>query len=122
MTVPEGEGVLGAPEPGRIVVVLGRETGLDVGPLIAEAWQCNVKLLVLVLGLPLTPAQERVCGDALQAAGRRLIELEERVVLDAATVTGIVRDGDRVVLSVSDTERNQLGPISESDGYRRAGP
>ena len=95
--------------PSRIVVVLGRETTLDVAPLIAAAWRRRLKLMILVLGLPLTPSQQEVCEAGLEAAGRRLIELEERVVLDPQQVAALVEDSDRVVFAVSPAEREALG-------------
>lgn len=97
-----------APAPSRIVVVLGRDTGLDPAPLIDTAWRQRLKLTILVLGLPLTPSQQQVCGAGLEAAGRRLIELEERVVLDPGQIAGLVEGPDRVVFAVSPDERAQL--------------
>jgi hypothetical protein len=93
----------------RIVVVLGREAVLDAAPLIETAWRHHLKLTILVLGLPLTPSQQQVCEAGLEAAGRRLIELEERAVLDPGRVAGVVQSSDRVVLAVSPQERDQLG-------------
>jgi hypothetical protein len=95
--------------PDRIVVVLGREAVLDAAPLIETAWRYHLELTILVLGLPLTPSQQQVCEAGLEAAGRRLIELEERVILDPERVAGLVQSSDRVVLAVSPQERDQLG-------------
>ncbi|HEY8201744.1 MAG TPA: hypothetical protein VII47_10350 [Actinomycetota bacterium] len=93
----------------RIVIVLGREATLDPAPLIAAAWRRHLKLMILVLGLPLTPSQQHVCEAGLEAAGRGLLELEERVVLDPRRVAGLVEDSDHVVFAVSPEERDELG-------------
>ena len=96
-------------EPGTLDISEDTFTGLDVAPLIAAAWRRRLKLMILVLGLPLTPSQQEVCEAGLEAAGRRLIELEERVVLDPQQVAGLVEDSDRVVFAVSPAERVDLG-------------
>jgi hypothetical protein len=93
----------------RIVVVLGREPVLDADAVVKQAWKENAELVILTLGwLPLSEGQKRICEVALEAAGRGLIWLEERIMYDPAEVADLLRDDDRVHLAVSSLELKRI--------------
>jgi len=94
---------------GRIVVVLGRDPVIDIDAIIQDAWKTNSELVILTLGwIPMSHVQQRICDQALEAAGRGLVELEEKLVFDPADVPGLLHEDDRVHLAVSSLELKRI--------------
>jgi hypothetical protein len=93
----------------RIVVVLGRDPAVDIDALVRQAWKENHELVILNLGwIPLSHEQQRISDTALEAAGRGLILLEEKLVYDPADVPGLIRADDRVHLAMSPMEQKRM--------------
>ena len=100
---------------GRIVVVLGRDPILDIDAVVQDAWKTNSELVILNLGwIPMSTLQQRVCDFALEAAGRGLIELEEKLVYDPADVPRLLREDDRVHLAVSSLELKRIEAVGRA--------
>lgn len=93
----------------RIVIVLGRDPNVDIEGLIEQAWKENVELIIYVLGaLPMSPGQQRICDAGLEAVGRGSILLEERLVHNPVDVARLIRNDDRVHLTVSRDEMKRI--------------
>lgn len=104
---------------GRIVLVLGQDPALDVEPIIRKAWKENLELVVLNLGwVPLSSGQKKICDAALEAAGRGLVWLEEKIIADPADIPGLLREDDIVYLALSLLEQKRM----ETTGRERPGP
>jgi hypothetical protein len=96
------------------VVVLGRQTEVDIHELIRRAWRERRELVVLNLGFPLSRSQQETVDAVLEAG--EAIEFEARICYDETQVDAAMRAGDEVVFASSAEERRM---IDDAIGLRR---
>jgi hypothetical protein len=89
----------------RLVVVLGRGKKLDVKPLVNRAWHERIPLVIVNLGFPLTPSQQKVVDAALEAAATGAIALDAMIAYDATQAVSFLDEGDEIVYAAARAER-----------------
>lgn len=92
----------------RIVVVLGRTKKLDLKPLVDRAWKERLVLVVVNLGFPLTPSQQKVIDAALEAAATGAIALDAMIAYDARQAVSFLHEGDEIVYAAGRAERRDV--------------
>ena len=104
----ENGNVTASPRAARIVIVLGRGKKLDLKPLVDRSWRERVALVIINLGFPLTPSQQRVVDAALEAAGTGAIALDAMIAYDARQAVSFLHEGDEVIYAAARGERREV--------------
>ena len=92
----------------RIVVVLGRTKKLDLKPLVDRAWKERLTLVIINLGFPLTPSQQKVVDAALEAAATGAIALDAMIAYDARQAVSFLHKGDEIIYAAGRAERRDV--------------
>ena len=92
----------------RLVVVLGRSKKIDVKPLVDRVWKERLTLVIINLGFPLTPSQQKVVDAALEAAATGAIALDALIAYDARQAVSFLHDGDEIVYAAARAERREV--------------
>jgi hypothetical protein len=92
----------------RLVVVLGREAGIDMNAMVQDAWKARCELVVYSIGFPLTRAQNDAIDIAMEAAGRGALDLEARITHTIDDAAALIQPEDRVVLAIFGRERKRF--------------
>ena len=92
----------------RLVVVLGRTKKLDVRPLVDRSWKERLTLVIINLGFPLTPSQQKAVDAALDAAATGAIALDAMIAYDARQAVSFLHDGDEIVYAAGRAERRAV--------------
>ena len=74
-------------------------------PLVNRAWQERLTLVIINLGFPLTPSQQKVVDAALEAAGTGAIALDAMIAYDAAQAVSFLNEGDEIIYAAARAER-----------------
>jgi hypothetical protein len=91
----------------RLVIVVGRHPGTQAERLLRDI-TAGAEVAVLVLGLMPTPAQQRLTEDALALAADRRLFLTAELVPNAATLSRLLGENDRVVVAAGRWKRRLL--------------
>lgn len=83
---------------GRTVVVVGPDAGCDVSEIARSVAAEHGELLLLATGWPLCAAQQRVIGEAMDAAAALGLVCEARLVYREDEVEDHLLAGDTVVV------------------------
>jgi hypothetical protein len=102
-----------APRAARIVIVLGRSKKLDLKPLVDRAWRERVPLVIINMGFPLTPSQQKIVDAALEAAGTGAIALDAMIAYDARQAVSLIGPTDEVIFAASRGERQLVARASQ---------
>jgi hypothetical protein len=92
----------------RVVIVLGRKGKIDLKPFVERVWRARVPLVIINLGFPLTPGQQKVVDAALEAAGTGVIALDAMIAYDARQAVSFLHDGDEIVFAAGRAERREV--------------
>jgi hypothetical protein len=91
----------------RVVFVLGRTTSLDRRDIAASADSAS-EVVLLSVGYPLTPAQQRAVDAALALAPHVDVVVDVHLVTTPRDLAGLIGDGSRVVVTGTAREQRQL--------------
>jgi len=64
--------------------------------------------VIINLGFPLTPSQQKVVDAALEAAGTGVIALDAVIAYDARQAVSFLHDGDEIVYAAARAERREV--------------
>jgi len=92
----------------RVVIVLGRKKKIDLKPFVERVWRARIPLVIVNLGFPLTPSQQKVVDAALEAAGTGVIALDAVIAYDARQAVSFLHEGDEIVYAAGRTERREV--------------
>jgi hypothetical protein len=109
MTMAKREGREAAEtKAARVVIVLGRKKKIDLKPFVDRVWRARVPLVIINLGFPLTPSQQKVVDAALEAAGTGVIALDAVIAYDPRQAVSFLHDGDEIVYAAARAERREV--------------
>jgi hypothetical protein len=107
------EDVTEVPRAARIVIVLGRSKNVELKPYVDRAWRERVPLVIINLGFPLTPSQQRCVDAALEAAATGAIALDAMIAYDARQAIAFFQRNDDLVFAASRAERRAIEKARE---------
>jgi nucleotide-binding universal stress UspA family protein len=100
--------MVAVPRLRRRVYVLGRGATLDVEPVAREAAAHGEQLVLLSVGLRITPEQESVVWEALRLAGTLPLWIDAVLVATPEEVAEMVDPGEEVTILASGRQRKHL--------------
>lgn len=93
----------------RTVLVLGRQPAVDLGAHFAAARAVASDVLIVAVGFPLSPDQQRVVNDAVALAVESGVWMEARIAYRPRELAEYVHRDDRVQVFADGREERAIG-------------